>query len=125
MNITVLSGRLTKAPVVNGSGENKAVKFTLACRYGYDPEEKKERVDFVPCVAFNLSDAMIGVLKKGTRLGLKGRVSTSRFTSGGETKWSTEVVVDPTSIELLGQPKKTGSQEEGADVKTEEDISSE
>jgi len=103
MNTFVGSGRLTRNAVINGT-DTKAMKFTIAARYGYDQEKKEDRVEFVPCVLFNPSEKLQSLLTeegKGMRIELQGRVATSKFEADGETRFSTEVVVDKRSLKIV------------------------
>ena len=75
-----------------------------AARYGYDQEKKEDRVEFVPCVLFNPSEKLQSLLAeegKGMRIELQGRVATSKFEADGETRFSTEVVVDKRSLKIV------------------------
>lgn len=103
MNVFIGSGRLTRNAVVNGS-DNKAMKFTIATKYGYDREAKQDRVEFVPCVLFNPSQAQEELLTqegKGLFVELQGRVSTSQFEKDGEKKFSTEVIVNKGTFNIV------------------------
>ena len=103
MNVFIGSGRLVKDAIVHGA-ENKALKFTIAAKYGYDKEAQKERVEFLPCVIFNPSEALEEhLVKKGKGLFVEfqGRVATSKFESDGATKYSTEVVVSTASFNIV------------------------
>jgi single-stranded DNA-binding protein len=109
MNTCALSGRLTRNAVVAGK-ETKAMSFTLACKHGYDSKTKEERVEFVPCVLFQPSDAIAARLSdsgKGVFIELKGRVATSNYESDGERRFKTEVIVESRSLNFVsGNGKK-------------------
>ena len=103
MNICIGSGRLVKDAIVHGT-EKKALKFTIAAKYGYNKEAQKERVEFLPCVIFNPSQALEEQLTqkgKGLFVEFQGRVATSRFETDGVTKYSTEVVVNTASFNIV------------------------
>lgn len=104
MNKFVGVGTLPRNGIVNGS-EKKVLRFTLATYIGQNKKTKKALWSYVPCVVFKPSDTSVRMLTENTRgvlLGLEGRVNTSKFeTKTGETKYSTEVVVDQGSIRLL------------------------
>lgn len=103
MNKFTGSGRLTRHAVLNGD-EKKALKFTLAARYGYDKENKKDRVEFVPCVMFNPSEKITELLMdngQGTQVELEGRVATSSFERDGETHYRTEVIVEKHTFKII------------------------
>ena len=103
MNTCVISGFLARAGVLNGD-EHKALRFTVAAKHGYDAKEEKDRVEFVPCVLFAPSEAMTTLAIKqwkGLYIEFKGRISTSRYEKEGQMVYSTQVVVDKNSINLV------------------------
>ena len=104
MNKFIGVGRLPRSGTVNGT-EKKVLRFTLATKNGHNRKDKKPRQAFVPCVVFNPCEAAINLLTgnpSGSLIGVEGRVNTSKFeTKDGQTKYSTEVIVDERSIEVL------------------------
>ena len=103
MNVFNGAGRLTANAVVNGT-DRKALKFSLAARYGYNSKESKELVEFVPCVMFEPSENQEKFLAeegKGVFVEFQGRVSTSKYEVDGQTKYSTQVVVDKRSFHIV------------------------
>ena len=104
MNTCIISGRLTRNAIVNGA-ERKALKFTVAAKYGYDKENEKDRVEFVPCVLFTPPNDKLGIFLAGEGKGVfvefEGRVCTSQFEKDGETKYSTEVIVDKRTFNIV------------------------
>ncbi len=104
MNRFIGVGTLPRSGTLNGT-EKKVLRFTLATQLGQSGKDKKPRRAFVPCVVFKPSEATIGLLTgdpQGVLIGLEGRVNTSKFeTREGQTKYSTEVIVDERSIQLL------------------------
>jgi single-stranded DNA-binding protein len=104
MNKFVGVGTLPRNGILNGS-EKKVLRFTLATLVGHNKKTKKDLWSYVPCVVFKPTEATIGLLTvdtKGVMIGLEGRVNTSKFeTKEGQTKYSTEVIVDQGSIRLL------------------------
>lgn len=103
MNKFTGSGRLTRNAVLNGS-DRKALKFTIAATYGYDKENKKDRVEFVPCVLFDPGEKLTEIMTedgKGMQIELEGRVATSRFERDGEDHYSTEVIVEKRSFKII------------------------
>ena len=109
MNRFIGTGTLPKAGVINGSGKN-VLRFTLATVTSINPKTKKVRVSYVPCVAFRPSEETVKLLTENTDgmlIGLEGRINTSKYESDGKTKYSTDVVVDEKSIQLLDLAKET------------------
>ena len=67
MNQAILMGRLTKEVSINGDGDHKVAKFTLAVDRRFKKEGQPE-TDFISCAAFSkLADFSEKYLKKGTR----------------------------------------------------------
>ena len=104
MNKAIISGRLVKDAIVNGD-QRKALRFTIASKYGYDSKAEKERIEFVPCVLFTPPNDKLGIFLvadgKGVFVEFEGRVHTSRYEADGETKYSTEVVVDKRTLNIV------------------------
>lgn len=105
MNRFIGSGTLPRAAKVNGT-EKKAVKFTLAACYGHNPTTKRDLIAYVPCVVFEPAPDIEKLLTqdwRGTFFEVEGHVTTSKFEANGETKYSTEVVVNRGGVRLLSQ----------------------
>ncbi|MEI6150259.1 MAG: single-stranded DNA-binding protein [bacterium] len=104
MNKFIGVGTLPRSGTLNGN-EKKVLRFTLATKNGHGGKDKKSYKAFVPCVVFRPSEPAISLLTgdpKGVLIGLEGRVNTSKFeTKDGQTKYSTEVIVDERSLEVL------------------------
>lgn len=98
MNSVILIGRLTADPFVNNHG---IVKIKLATKTGYDKEKQKERTSFVPTTIFNLSNAQIEKLKKGSRIAVSGIVAENSYQKDGQTIYKTEVLVQRFGLTLL------------------------
>ena len=97
-------GTLPRAASLNGD-KKKVLRFTLRTYLGHNEKTDKDRLAFVPCVVFKPTQALIQMLTEhfeGMVIGLEGRVNTSKFeTKDGQTKYSTEVIVDQRSIQPL------------------------
>lgn len=104
MNKFVGAGTLPRNGSIIGT-EKKVLRFTLATLVGHNKKTKKDLWSYVPCVVFKPSEKIISLLTEntaGVMIGLEGRVKTSKFeASDHTTRYSTEVVVDARSIELL------------------------
>lgn len=90
MNEVVLVGRLTSDPELKQSGEHSYCRFTLAV-----DRRGQEGADFIPCVTFGkTAETAAQWLKKGVRVALDGRISTSTYTDKDGQKrnsWSVSV----------------------------------
>lgn len=103
MNVSIISGRLAQNAIVFGK-EQETLKFTVACRSGFDSSNNKPRVGFVPCVFFRAPEKLRELLMKegkGKPVELRGRIMTSSYDKAGETRYATEVVVDPREFHLV------------------------
>jgi hypothetical protein len=103
MNVCILSGRLLRNATVKGS-EPKTLSFILECRYGYNENEKKDRLAYVPCVLFNPDSATEELLctrGEGLFLELEGRLSGSLPDANGGRRFNTEVIVKNKSLNLF------------------------
>ena len=108
MNRFIGSGTLPRAAKVNGNGK-KAVKFTLAACYGYNSQTKRDLIAYVPCVVFEPASDIEKLLTedwRGTFIEVEGHVSTSKFEANGETKYSTEVIVNRSGIRMVDEYKR-------------------
>ena len=109
MNNVLITGRLARNAIINGSNTIKALKFTVAAKSGWDAKKQAERVEFVPCVYFNPAERLQQILLKdgkGKLIELQGNVITSSYEKNGTTVWSTEVRVNPVAFQLLPSGKK-------------------
>jgi len=104
MNIVICSGRLVRNARVNGD-KTKAVKFIVACKYGYDSKAGEDLVEFVPCVMFTKPNDKLGIFLvgegKGVFVEFEGRVATSQYEKDKETRFNTEVIVDKRTFNII------------------------
>jgi single-strand DNA-binding protein len=113
MNIVILIGNLTKDPAFFKQEKGDYVaKFDIATEYGFDVEEKKQKVEFVPITAFGISESFKSYLKKGRKVSVQGRVGTDSYEKEGQKVWATTVKVFNGSLRLIDPPKKEEVQEE-------------
>lgn len=97
MNIVVLSGRLTKEPVIKFIGDNTAVcNFTIAVQRPYKDKETGEYItDFIQCQAWKSQAEFIGTyVKKGHKVELTGAINTRTYEKDDVTHYVTEVNVN-------------------------------
>lgn len=119
MNSINLIGRITKDPEVkltqNGT---KYLRFCIAVD-GIKDKEGNIPADFIDCIAWNKGAELIGKhFKKGSRIGINGRLHTTTFeTDGGEKRKFVEVIVN--SIDFL-DPKKNETEDNSSEPKEPE-----
>lgn len=106
-NKVILSGNIVRAADVRmTAGGQKSARFTLAVGRSWKDKatgEKRERADFISCVAWGpTADLIEKYTDKGKSLLLEGRISVRDFddVKSGTHRWVTEVIV--TEIVLQG-----------------------
>ena len=101
MNNVCLIGRLTKDPElkVTNNGQN-TVSFTVAVQRDYKNAEGGYDADFINCVAWRQQAEFIcKYFKKGSQIGIAGKLQTRSWDSGdGQKRFATEVVVTGVSF---------------------------
>lgn len=107
INKVILLGRLGQDPTSKAFDDGGSVtNFSIATSRkwkGKDGEEKEE-VEWVKCSAFGKLGEVCGkYLVKGKQVYLEGRLRTRTWDKDGESRYSTEVVVE--KVEFLGDAK--------------------
>lgn len=91
MNKWIGIGRLTKDPEVRYNNELAIAKYTLAI----DRKGKEKATDYISCVAFGKQGEFAEkYLKKGTKIGVCGRIQTGSYEKDGKKVYTTDVVVE-------------------------------
>lgn len=95
MNQVILMGRLTADPKIN-EGNIKVASYTLAVERRKKAENGQNEADFITCKAFSKSaDFAQNWLHKGTKIIVRGRLQTGKYTNkDGQTVYTTDVIVD-------------------------------
>ena len=111
INRVVLVGRLTKDPELRytPSGVPMA-RFTIAVNRTFSKEQGEREADFIGCIAWRKqAENLANFMKKGSLLGVEGRIQTGSF-EGQDSKrvYTTDVISD--SIQFL---EKSKSQQSG------------
>lgn len=115
INRVVLVGRLTKDVELRRTPSNvPVVNFTLAVDNLSFGKDKTSSASFISCVAWNGTAEIIEkYCKKGSQLGVDGRLQTRTYDKKDGTKaFVTEVIVD--NITLLGS-KSTSNNSSNSD----------
>lgn len=106
INRVILVGRLTKNPEIRKTPNGASIcKFTLAVSRKVKVQGQPD-ADFISCVAWNkTADLMYQYLKKGSLIGVDGRLQTGKFTnSNGETIYTCDVMVE--SLQFLDKKEE-------------------
>ncbi len=90
-NRSVLTGNLTKDPILKKANGKSVCNFRLAVQR----QGKDAGADFIDCVAWTQqADYICEYGKKGQQLSLEGRIQSRNYETDGRTVYITEVVVD-------------------------------
>lgn len=111
INNVVLVGRLTRDPELRFTGNGSAVAtFNLAVNRNFTNQSGEREADFVNCVIWRKpAETLANYAKKGTLLGVVGRIQTRNYENQqGQKVYVTEVVCD--NFQLL-EPKKDNQQQ--------------
>ena len=89
MNIAILMGRMTRDPELRYTSGGKAyTNFTLAV------QKTRDEAEFIDCVAWEkTAETIAEYFRKGNRILIQGRLSTSSYEQNGEKRKSTKVQV--------------------------------
>jgi len=102
INRVVLVGRLTRDPELKYTTNNIAnLRFTVAVNRQFTNQSGERQADFINCVAWRAqAENMARFLKKGSLIGVEGRIETGSFQGqDGQTRYTTDVVAD--SVQFL------------------------
>lgn len=116
MNSINLTGRLTYDPELNEtSNGTKYTRFKLAvARIG--AKEGQQKADFIPCLAWSkTAEILCQYCKKGSMIGLNGRLTANEYEKDGEKKVAFDVVA--LSLEMLGSKPQEESKPKAEPVK--------
>ena len=96
MNKVMLVGRITRDPEARQNGESTVVRFTIAVNRKFKNAEGNYDADFISCVAFGKTAEFVEkYFKKGSAIGICGRIQTGSYTNkDGQKVYTTDVVVD-------------------------------
>ena len=118
MNKSILMGRLTQEPQINGE-EHKVARYTLAVPRRRQVEGEPN-ADFISCVAFGkAAEFAEKYLHQGTKITIAGRIQTGSYTNKeGQKVYTTDVIVEE---QEFAESKKTEANTSAAGVADEEE----
>ena len=111
INNVVLVGRLTRDPELRFTGNGSAVAtFNLAVNRNFTNQSGEREADFVNCVIWRKpAETLANYAKKGTLIGVVGRIQTRNYENQqGQKVYVTEVVCD--NFQLLERRDSSESQ---------------
>ncbi|GIN63011.1 single-stranded DNA-binding protein B [Robertmurraya siralis] len=96
INQVTLVGRLTKDPELRVTTEgNSVVNIILAVNRNYRNQKGEIDADFVQCTIWRKNAENLSLYcKKGTLIGLMGRIQTRTYESEDGRKYVTEVIAE-------------------------------
>ena len=96
MNKVNLIGIICNDLELNQSGENKYTSFKISVNRTYVNEDGTRPADFISCVAWNkLAEVMNEHLKKGSQIGVSGKIQTGSYDRQDGTKaYTTDIIVE-------------------------------
>ncbi|MEM5645481.1 single-stranded DNA-binding protein [Bacillus cereus] len=97
MNRVVLIGRLTKEPELYYTKQGAAyARICIAVNRGFRNSLGEQQVDFINCVVWRKSaENVTEYCKKGSLVGITGRIQTSNYDDEqGKRIYRTEVVIE-------------------------------
>ena len=103
MNRVILTGRLTRDPESRMTQSNMEVaRFSIAAQGDFVNKNGEREVEFINCVAFGgLGGTINKFCRKGSLIGVQGRIRNSNYTAqDGSKRYTTDVVVE--QMEFLG-----------------------
>ena len=102
INQVVLVGRLTRDPELRHTQSNIAnLRFSVAVNRQFTNQQGERQADFINCVAWrNQAENMARFLRKGSLVGVTGRIETGSYQNQqGQTVYTTDVIAD--SVQFL------------------------
>ncbi|GGB42939.1 single-stranded DNA-binding protein [Lentibacillus populi] len=115
LNRVVLVGRLTKDPDLRYTATGVAVaNFTIAVNRPFSNQQGEREADFINCVVWRRpAENLANYMKKGSMIGVDGRVQTRRYEGqDGKTVYVTEIVAD--SVQFLESKGSSPNRSQGA-----------
>lgn len=108
INRVVLVGRLTKDPELRYTPNGIAsCRFTIAVNRTFQNQQGEREADFINCVAWRKqAESLANFMKKGSLIGLEGRIQTGSYEGQNGKVYTTDVVAD--SIQFL-EPRSNGT----------------
>lgn len=103
-----LIGRLTKDPELKmTSGGQPMVRFTIAVNRDYKNKDGVREADFITCIAWRgQAESIAKYVRKGSLVGINGRLQTNRFErEDGTSVFTTDVAAE--SVQFLELKKST------------------
>jgi len=111
MNRVLLTGRLTKDPVLEATKNGTSIcQFTIATNRPVIRDGKRE-TDFITCIIWNKqAENLVKYQRKGNLLGIQGELRVDTYESDGKRKYKSYVLIE--EVEYLESKKDMTKDEE-------------
>ncbi|MBM7609488.1 single-strand DNA-binding protein [Lysinibacillus composti] len=109
INRVVLVGRLTKDPELRYTPSGVPMtRFTVAVNRTFSNQQGEREADFISCIAWRKqAENLANFMKKGSLIGLEGRIQTGSFEGqDGKRVYTTDIVAD--SVQFLEPRNSSG-----------------
>lgn len=119
INRVVLVGRLTKDPELRYTPNGIATcRFQVAVNRTFQNQQGERQADFISCQVWRKqAESLANFMKKGSLIGLEGRIQTGSYEGqDGKRIYTTDVVAD--SIQFLESRNNTGSSQSALNYQT-------
>ncbi len=119
INKVILVGRLTKDPELKSTQSNIFfVNFTLAVNRTFTDGNGEKQADFIQCIVWRKpAENLARFQRKGSLIGVEGKIQTRTYESDNGTRYITEVVCD--NVQYL----EYSNQEENTNKNEDDDVS--
>ncbi len=96
INKVILTGRIANDLELKYTSSNiPFVKITLAVNRTYQNQSGEREADFIYCTAWrNQAENLCKFMRKGSLIGLEGRLQVNQYQQDGQNRYSTDVVAD-------------------------------
>lgn len=100
INTVSLTGRLTNHPEIKFTSSGKTyVRFSLAVNRNFKNVDGEREADFIRCILWGKAgEALIKFTRKGSLVGVSGRLQTQSYERDGQKVYITEVIVENFSL---------------------------
>lgn len=111
INLVSLTGRLTNHPEIKFTSSGKTyVRFSLAVNRNFKNVDGEREADFIRCILWGKAgEAFVKFTRKGSLVGVSGRLQTQSYEKDGHKVYITEVIVE--NFALLESKEVTEARE--------------
>jgi single-strand DNA-binding protein len=87
------------------------LRFTIAVNRSFAKQGEGRQADFISCVAWRqTAENMAKFLRKGSLIGVEGRIETGSYMKDGQTVYTTDIVCD--NVQFF-EPRSANTQNDG------------